>query len=240
MRLSIFAIVFLCSVSMLFGQRVVRGSGNIVTKERSVSNDFSRIEVSGPVNVEITRGNKFSIEVKSDDNIVSYIKTDISGDLLEVRLNTRAQLRNINKMIVMVTMPALKSVEAYGAGSVTTFSSFEGDQLDIEVGGAARVNIEFEGKRLHVDAGGASQLKLEGKIHELNIDADSASSVNAKDMTARIARVEASSASSVNLTVTEEINAEASSASSIRYSGNPEKVYTDASSASSISRRSRN
>ena len=53
----------------------VRGSGNVVTQERQVSG-FDSVALSGVGEVFITQGDKESLTVETDDNLMRYIQTE--------------------------------------------------------------------------------------------------------------------------------------------------------------------
>ena len=68
-------IIGACSFSNItIGQRSLRGSGDVITETRQVSN-FTRIELDGSGDVEIVFGNKESITIEAEDNIMPLIET---------------------------------------------------------------------------------------------------------------------------------------------------------------------
>ncbi|HEY1871186.1 MAG TPA: DUF2807 domain-containing protein, partial [Chitinophagaceae bacterium] len=63
--------------------KTVRGNGNISTSERSLSS-FKNIRCAGSYDVQLTQGNTSSIKMETDENIQSYIVTDVNGDELNI------------------------------------------------------------------------------------------------------------------------------------------------------------
>ena len=57
-----------------FDASTVKGSGNVVTKERDVSG-FDKVVVSGLGRVIVTQGDEESLTVETDDNLMQYIET---------------------------------------------------------------------------------------------------------------------------------------------------------------------
>lgn len=234
MRLPIIFILFLSLLTSLAAQRSLRGSGNVTTEDRSVTEAFERIEATRAIIVEVQRGDRHAISVKADDNLQQYIVTEVRNGTLRAYLDNNKNYKSTSKMIVYVTTPELTSIEASGASRVVTNDRFEGDEMYVDVSGAAQVRLDFVGRELKAEVGGAGQVELRGSADEVHFEADSAGSLRAKGFTAKVARVEASSAASIQLRATREIHAEANSASSIRYEGNPERVFTEANSAATI------
>ena len=71
-----------CAVPFV-GIRTIKGSGNVVTEERDVSG-FDRVALSGFGEVIITQGDKESLTVETDDNLMRYIETKVRGGTLEL------------------------------------------------------------------------------------------------------------------------------------------------------------
>ncbi len=67
----------------------VQGSGKIITQDRSVSG-FSRVELGGSGQVTITQGDQERLTVEADDNILPYIRTDVSGTTLYLGFTSAA------------------------------------------------------------------------------------------------------------------------------------------------------
>ena len=88
---------------------------------------------------------------------------------------------------------------------------------------------------LSVDASGASKIKITGETAKLTVDVSGATKVDAENLTAENASVEASGASHVSVNVTGRLRTDASGASKIVYTGSPANVEKKTSGASSVS-----
>ena len=163
--------------------------------------------------VEIVAQKDFSVEVEADDNLLQYIKTDVSGGTLELktekRLNTHSRIR------VRVYAPDIEKLEVGGA-SHTTLRNLANDAL-------------------RVDSGGASKVTLEGRTGNLNIDMGGASRVDAGGLSAVNVTVDGGGASKAMVTVSRELNADLGGASRLEYSGNPQHVKKKTSGGSTVS-----
>ena len=60
-----------------------QGSGNIITEEREVS-AFNKIHLKGSGKVFLAPGEKQTLVIKTDDNIMPLIETDVSGNKLSI------------------------------------------------------------------------------------------------------------------------------------------------------------
>jgi hypothetical protein len=87
---------------------------------------------------------------------------------------------------------------------------------------------------LDVDVSSAGKVVLRGNAAEQVIDVSSAGDYDAHDLISEIVDIHVSSAGSVILKVNNELKANASSAGSIKYRGEPLKVNVHSSSGGSI------
>ncbi len=196
-----------------FGEGVT-GSGTSKTEQRNVTG-FRAIEASGAVNLEVDAQKDFSVTVEADDNLLQYIKTEVSGDTLKIY--SEGKISPTTKFNVKISMPALEGLDVSGASD------------------AKIVNVKADS--LELKASGASDVIINGEAKELKANASGASEINAENLRAENADVDASGASSATVSATNELNVEASGASKISYTGDPNNVKQNSSGASSINKK---
>jgi hypothetical protein len=78
---SLVILVFASGCREIAGRRV-RGSGNIITENRTATG-FNSIDVSGAIDVYIKQDSTTSVKVEADDNILEYIEVHTNGSTLE-------------------------------------------------------------------------------------------------------------------------------------------------------------
>lgn len=192
----------------------VQGSGNAKQETRNVSS-FSKIEVGNAINAEVTVGSAYNVSVEADDNLLSHVKTEVNGDTLKIYTEDSISTKtNIN---VKISMPELKKIDASGASKVN-ITGVTADSLELKASGASKVTVAGEAKNLKADASGAS-------------------TINAENLKATKADVDSNGASKIIVSALDELNAEASGASSVTYTGDPKSIKQDASGASSINKK---
>lgn len=201
------------SFSFNFGGGV-RGSGNTTTEKRNVAG-FDSVEVSGVFQVDIVAGKDFSVEVQADDNIVPLVTTEVSGSTLHIGLDKRVNSRG--DMIVRITAPNIREVESSGVSKITA-SGIKNDAFTIKSSGASKMTVAGETAKLSIDVSGAGK-------------------VDAEDLKAVDADVDASGACHVSLNVSGSLKTDASGASHITYTGDPKTVDNHQSGVGSVSKR---
>ncbi len=123
-----------------------KGSGKILKEQREAAS-FEGIEVNNAIRVFLTQGDKESVEVESDDNIVPYIQTKVRDKILHITLQGNNQIRNFSPQLPMnvyVTMKDLREIKAYSASSVKAESTFTTEKLELDISSAATLKLEVK------------------------------------------------------------------------------------------------
>ncbi len=192
--------------------RGVKGSGVIKTETRELPK-FSAVDFGGAIEMEIVAQKDQRVEIEADDNILPLITTEVKGGTLYISNQQRINWHS--KVKVRISVTDLNSLNVSGASK------------------ANASNIKCDNFKL--DVSGASKIKLDGETNNLSVEASGASRVEASDLKAVKATADASGASKIYVNATESVEADASGASGISYSGNPKNVKKNASGASSVS-----
>jgi hypothetical protein len=107
-----------------------------------------------------------------------------------------------------------------------------------DVSGASTGTLtNVKNETLSLDASGASKIKIDGAAKELIVDLSGASRLDAENLKAENVTVDASGASSATVVALNDLNADASGASTIRYTGEPKNVKKNSSGASSVKQK---
>ena len=64
------------SLNAQFSNKKIKGNGNIITTDRSVS-DFDKIGIAGSFDVILKKGNEGAISIQADENLMEYIITEV-------------------------------------------------------------------------------------------------------------------------------------------------------------------
>ena len=190
----------------------VSGSGVYQTETRNVTG-FKGLSVSGGFLVEIAIGKDERVEVTSDDNLLSHIKTEVRSGVLHVSTEG-GDISFARAPQLKITMPELQSLESSGA---------------------CQVNVaQLRTENLKVKLNGASKLTATGEIQTLTADLNGASRINAKDLRAADVTVSANGASQAEVFASASLTADANGASRISYFGKPGQVTPKKNGASSV------
>lgn len=231
---SIFALIALALLSScnLIGGERVNGNGNIVTETSDLSG-FSGVSVGGAIDLYVSQGNSYSVKVVADENLQQFLRITKDGDVLNIRPENNMNLRSSSGIKVYITSPTINKLGASGASNIIAETALQGNELYIDLSGASTAKVDLDYSGVEMDLSGASTAELRGKSKSIDIEGSGSSHVNAMDHTTAEANVDISGASSVNIFVTEKLDAEASGASEVVHSGGA-RVNSNTSGASSV------
>jgi hypothetical protein len=216
------------------GLEGIAGSG--VSASRKVDGkDFTTVEVSGPFDVTLDRGDKFDVTVTGDDNLLQYVDAKTAAGKLSIEIQSGENLRPRFGLKVKINMPAVEAVSLEGActGSINGFKG--GKQLKVDVAGASTLNGEIQVDKLILEANGASQIKLTGQAHECRATAEAASELHLGDLAVGKAVVRLNAASSGVVKASDKLDYELNAASHLDYKGSPKIGTSQVEGASSVS-----
>lgn len=219
--LFIFSIVLLTSVAVL-GQN---------SETRSVG-PFSGIKATEGIDVFIKKGSKESVRVEVTGTSLDNIITEVSGSYLRVHMRNGNHGRVNAK--VYVTYVKVDKISASSAGSVFEEDVLEADEIELGASSAGSIEITVKAQTVEASVSSAGQIEVQGTTKRFRVDASSAGQIDAYDLDAQQVTAEASGAGSIKLTVSEDLDANASSGGSIRYHGNPNNSNTNSSSGGSV------
>ena len=213
----------------------VEGNRNVVTKDRKINDDFTRVKVSSGIDLFIKQGNKNELTVEADENLHDIIITEVRGDML--RIYTEKSIWRAKARKVYLTVTDLEELKATSGSDVVSQGVLKVKDIEVSTSSGADMRIELNADMVTSSSSSGADLRLSGRANIHNTKASSGSSVRAyqlesKDVTARV-----SSGADISVYASESINARASSGGDIRYKGSPEKVSKKTSSGGGVRSR---
>jgi hypothetical protein len=232
--LVLFAALFSLNAQADFWGRTVRGNGN-VTKETRAVRSFSGISASSGINVYLFQGEEEKVVVEADENLHDCIIVKVEGSLLKCYID--CNVRRSTKMNVYVNFTGLNRISTSSGADVYGETLIVTDELRVDASSAGDVRVETVAGNVYANASSGADILINGKAGYFEADASSGSDIKAKGLVASSSRLNASSGSDIAITVTDNIDARASSGSDIVYYGNPKKQQVNSSSGANIKSR---
>ncbi len=203
------------------------------TETRSLS-EFSELSVGEAINVILVPGSKNEAVIKTKNIDLDDVRTDVSGRRLKIELSGN-RYRNVDVEITL-TYKSIDDISVNSAADVVTRGVLKSSSLEISVSSAGNADLEIDVAELELQVSSSGDLNLQGKARSQRVNVSSAGDYDGFDLSCEDAYVRVSSAGSARINASKKIDAKASSAGSIRYKGNPDKVYVNSSSGGGVSK----
>lgn len=186
--------------------------------------NITDVEIDGLFDLEITRGDKYSLEIDDSQSEKANYRVEQHDNTLLIDYDNEGGFHAndlLKDVKIRLTLPALESLSASGRGTVR-FTGFRSEHMNIEFSGKISGHGEMEALDLTLDLSGACDLDLKGNGNTLNADLSGLSSLEAYRFTTKDASVDVSGASSAKVNVTEHLQIKKDLVSSVEHRGNPE------------------
>ena len=221
------------SCIIVINGKSAQGSGNIITEEREVS-QFDKVQLKGSGNVFLTPGEKQALIIKTDDNIMPLIETDVSGKKLTIS-HGKHHLRP-TAFEVFITVKNLKGVAISGSGDISGKGRFVTDTFYAEISGSGDVDLEVETSKLASKISGSGAIRLAGKAQDYTVSISGSGEINAFDVQAETVSVKISGSGDCRVNATESLDAKISGSGDVYYKGRP-RINTKISGSGSLKSR---
>ncbi len=204
-------------------REVLRGSGNLVTEDRTVSG-FERVSLTGAGDVIITQGEAEALTVKADDNLMPYIKTEVKNGTLVLGFTEEARHWNIRPsqgIAFQLSAKEITALDLSGAGNIRA-AALDAERLEVRLTGAGDVRIdELGAEALDAHLSGAGSFELAGQVKEQDVRLSGAGDYRAGNLQSERASVALSGVGSATVWATETLDTQLTGVGSIRYYGHP-------------------
>ena len=176
----------------------IKGNGKRELQKRQVG-PFTSISTNGAFTIEVTCQKDSSLEIEGDENVLGFVKTEVNSNILRLE---NSQNYSISEPIrVRISVPNLEGLAVNGAGHITV-KGMDNDKFEI-------------------DSNGAPTITVAGKTKMLDVGTSGAGKVDAQNLHATRAVVDARGVAKVDVDVSDQLDVEISGPSSVTYNGNP-------------------
>jgi len=196
------------------------GSGNVINQSQNVSG-FDQVSVDGSGTLIITQGDKESLTIEAEDNVLPNIKTSVNNNVLNIdRVNYTVVPTKTVKYYL--TVKNLNSITYSGGGKIQS-NGLKTDSLTININGAAEGNLtDLNVNSLKIIITGAGRLFLSGTANNQDISISGAGEYNANGLTSKTASITITGAGKGTVKVSNSLKAIVNGAGDISYIGNPQ------------------
>ncbi len=230
--LALFTAIIAVTTQCKYLDEFERGNGNIISEKRTVG-EFNSIKIGGNFDVTLVPDEIPSIIIITDENLVSFIDTEVRDGRLFI--TQKKKLFSRSKIKLIIEYSDLEEVKVMGAALLKNEGIIRQKKLEIWMEGAGMIDLLIESESLKVVLSGAGIVKLAGETNFQELNLAGAGKLDSYDLESKSCKITVGGIGGANIYVTEELDATIEGIGGIKYRGNPEKILTEISGIGSIS-----
>ncbi len=236
LRLSILFPLFaaLLLSSCIFMGPSVKGNGEVVEDVRELGK-FNSVKVTSGMNVYFVQGDKPSVVVVADENLLEIIETKVNDNTLEIR--ARANIWSATSKKVVITTNKIREIHGTAGSNIYTDGRLIVDKLTLQASAGCNFKMDLDGQSVDVSISSGANVFLTGKSKQFCAKTSSGANLKAEDFKAEVSEIKVSSGANAWVTTMKELTAHASSGGNIFYYGSPDRTNTSSSSGGNITKR---
>jgi hypothetical protein len=194
---------------------------------------FSKLVVGDKIIVRLVKAEKESAQIQVQGIDESAVKTEITGDELEISVYGEPFTRK--KIMVTLNFVHLTSITVTGGADVTTTSLLKTDQLRVDLKSGGMLYLDADIGTLSGKLVEGALLTAEGYATNMDLTVSTTATLSAYDLECETVTLKATSGGKAKINVETVLNAEAISKGFISYKGNPSKINRNVVSGGTIS-----
>lgn len=205
------------SVSAQSGNNYVKGEGELVKQEISLS-AIDGIQLSIAADVILTQGSSQMVIIEAQQNVIDNIKKEVRNGSWNIEFDKN--VKNAKDVTIHITMASIEDIVLSGSGSITTKEKFKDlDDVDIAMSGSGEIKFEADAEEVDLAMSGSGNVNLSGTGESLNIAISGSGDVNALSFSAEECAVAVSGSGDVAVQVSGELNVAVSGSGDVKYKG---------------------
>ena len=199
-------------------ERIV-GSGNLVTKEIPIQS-FSELTAHGVYHLYLSQGDKESVRIEAEDNLIDLFTVENKGSSLEIGMKKNVNIDTKKKMSVYVTFKTLKSMYLSMVGGTSSEEQLKFSDLKFTNQSVGTVNLNMTMQNLNLENGSVGTLKLKGSADNAVIKSHSVGSIQAADFVVQKMDIDNSGVGSATVNAEKELKMSDSFLGKVNNKGN--------------------
>lgn len=239
MKTSLFPIVLLL-VSLFFSCESPKENRRETLTEVEKMMDlqpFSKLYLSGLVNVVLTQSDREYLEISGVKELVDLLEIRQTGETLSLSLkNSDINIDDQSDLEVRIYLKDISELEFEGAGLIKSSGLLSLNQLMVDGKGVGDIRLELEAESLEISLNFVGNMELKGTVQEFSILNEGVGNIDASQLIAQKVTLESKGIGAVSVHAEQELSLEVSGIGMVSYKGNPTIVYENVSGIGKVNR----
>jgi len=200
-----------------------KGNGNIVKKEVAIPN-VKELLLKGSGDVYITKGEKPSLFIETDENILSLLDTKTTEN--KITLDTKESI-SPTKLIYWITVSNLEELNVDGSGDIKVNEGFVSNNFKIAINGSGDIIIkDLNTESLSIIIYGSGDVKISGNGNTSNMEIEGSGDLIMNEFISKRVTAIIDGSGDIKINVLDYLKAIINGSGSIGYIGNAPTIET--------------
>ncbi len=156
----------------------IEGSGNVITKDIAIKS-FNELDASGIFNLQLSQGDKETVRIEADDNLMDLFIVENEGSTLKISMKKNSNFNSKKHLRVYVTFKTLKTMNLSMVGGTSSDDKLKFADLKLKNQSVGSVNLNMTLQTLNLENESVGSVKLEGSAENAVVKNNSVGSINA-------------------------------------------------------------
>lgn len=202
------------------GGNSVQGSGRLQQQTREVGS-FNGLALNVPGQVTLRQGQRESVSIEADDNLLPLIDTAVENGTLRIRTSKRNLSLRQSTLKIVVTARQIERISVGGSGSVEA-RGLHADKLRFDVGGSGNITAhDLASEAVTVAIGGSGNFTASGKTGQFSASIGGSGQIEAGRLAARAVQVSIGGSGSAEVWVRDALSVSIGGSGEVGYYGEP-------------------
>jgi hypothetical protein len=197
----------------------------VSSQTKITTENFTKINISGNANIRLAQDSSCAL-VYSGNNSLNLIDHSVKNGTLTINGFSGDNL--------LIKLPFLESVTISGIGKVTGESTFEVNELNLDVSGDGKMELDINAKKVNAEVSGLGKITLSGTAQDANFLIPGSGKIDAINLKTIRCNANISGMGKCEVDVIDEMNTNISGAGSIIYKNRPKIVNENISGVGSV------
>lgn len=210
----------------------IEGSGNVISQTREVP-AFTDIQADGSYNVVITQDSVQKVVVKTDDNIMPDVRTEVDGSTLRIYFADHHRNYNPTQMTVYISSALFDDVNLSGSGNISSTNQLVSPSPKYSISGSGNIDMSIQSQSVETVISGLGNVDLGGEAITAKHTISGSGNVQALNLDSDFVTVSISGSGDCFVNADSTLNVTISGSGKVRYTGNPQ-VTTNISGSGNV------
>jgi hypothetical protein len=174
----ILLVLFIGSIGYSQSKDKIKGNREVVSESKDLEHKFNALEVADNITVTISRGNKNSYVLNTDENLVEEVQFMVMNNVLKIF--TSKKISSFKELEVNLKVIGIDRIILRDDAKVKTDKKLSLDKILIDGNNSSKFDMEIEADELQINMRKNADGKIKFKAKNLQIEMEDRSDLKGK------------------------------------------------------------